>query len=74
MKYTVDSIEEGKAVLEKNNEQVIIDIEKLPANVREGSILQYDGDKFIFLTDETNARREQIYKKQQRLFGQKTSD
>lgn len=73
MKYAVDRIIEKIAVLENIDtlEIVEVELEKLPREVHEGSILVYDGITYkLDLTTEQN-RRESFRERLNRLKKQK---
>lgn len=56
-KFTIDRIEEGKAVLEcENGDMVNLDVSSLPKNIKEGDILEF-ADGSYFLDDEETIKR-----------------
>jgi len=48
MAYAIDRIENGKAVCEclETGESIMVDIEELPKEVKEGDIIDYDGENY----------------------------
>ncbi|MCH5297965.1 MAG: DUF3006 domain-containing protein [Ruminococcus sp.] len=61
-KFTIDRIEEGKAVLEcENGDMVNLDVASLPKNIKEGDILEF-ADGSYFLDDEETSRRKKKIK------------
>ncbi len=67
MKYIVDRIENGIAVLETEDGFIEIEIALLPDNVREGSVLRKDDDRFFIDTDSEAERRNRLFMLQQEL-------
>lgn len=75
MKYTVDRIEEGIAVLEKEDlTHISISVENLPQGVKEGSILIFDGVNYIIDTVSEGERRKSVLEKQNLLFKRTKKD
>lgn len=68
-KFTVDRIEENKAVLECENGD-IISLEKsvLPKNIAEGDILYFEEGSYFLNEAETQKRRDKIKKLMDSLF------
>lgn len=68
-KFTVDRIEETKAILECENGD-IISLEKsvLPKNIAEGDILYFEEGSYFFNEAETQKRRDKIKKLMDSLF------
>lgn len=69
MKLTVDRIEEGFAILEKEDmthETVALSL--LPQETKEGSVLLFDGTTYSLDLDAENEARERIIKKQRSVF------
>ncbi len=61
MRVIIDRFEGDYAVCEKENfEMIDIEIEKLPANVKEGDVLIIDGKYIKIDTIETEKRRKEI--------------
>ena len=61
MKYVVDRIEEGKAVLEEINtkDKKIIDVREIPT-IMEGDILYYSDDIYIIDATEKEKRKSEL--------------
>jgi len=69
MKFTVESIEDSIARLENGeNESVFADLSLLPDSVREGDILNFDGEKYVLDAKASAERRKAVYEKFNRLF------
>lgn len=69
MKFTVESIEDNIARLEKDgNEAVFVSIELLPEDVKEGDILLFDGEKYAADKTATAERKKAVYEKFNSLF------
>lgn len=69
MKLTVDRIEEGIAVLEREDlqhERVLL--ESLPEGTKEGSVLFFEGGVYRLDYDDEKAARERIINKQRAVF------
>lgn len=69
MKLTVDRIEDGIAVLEKedlNHESVML--KSLPHGTKEGSVLIFDGTTYMLDYDAEKQARERIIRKQRAVF------
>ncbi len=67
-KLIVDRIEEGTAVLEKEDGTYIkMQISDFDFCIREGSILTFDGEKFSLSKDEEEARRSKLLDLQRKL-------
>jgi len=72
--YTIDRIESDKAVaFDENDAEIIISLEVLPDNVKEGDILKFDGEEYIIDVEQTakveadiKARFEKLLKKKER--------
>lgn len=72
MKYIVEAIEEGIAILVNDKKQKLqVKLSELPDEVKEGVVLILDCDRFIISEDETIRRRKLMFEKQKRLFGKK---
>ena len=72
-KFTVDRIEEGKAVLEcENGEMVSLDLSALPKNVRkklkDGDVLNFEENSGFLDKHETQARKLRIEKLMNEVF------
>ena len=71
MFYTIDRIEGSKAVVfDDKDAEIIISLELLPKNVKEGDILRFEEEKYIIdiektakVKDEIKARFERLIKK-----------
>ena len=61
MKYVVDRIEEGKAVLEEINtkEKKIVDVREIPT-IMEGDVLYYIDDTYIIDAKEKEKRKSEL--------------
>lgn len=69
MKVTVDRIEEGFAVLEKDDlTHENIPLSLLPDGIKEGSVLSFDGDAYALDPDAEAEARERIIRKQRNVF------
>lgn len=69
MKLTVDRIEDGIAVLEKedlSHENVLVEI--LPEGTKEGSVLVFDGTAYLLDVDAEKEAKERIIRKQRAVF------
>lgn len=72
MKYTVDRIENGIAVLENDKSDFIsVPTSELPDGIRDGSVLIYDNGKYFLDADAEKKRRQEMFEKQQRLLKRK---
>lgn len=69
MKYAIDRIEDNIATLENidNNEIINIDINNLPKNIKEGTILKYENNTYTIDEKEELERRKKIQAKFARL-------
>lgn len=68
-KFTIDRIEENKAVLEcENGECVSLDVKSLPKNIREGDVLCFEEGSYFLDAQETEKRKEHIKDLMSRLF------
>ncbi|MBQ7638985.1 MAG: DUF3006 domain-containing protein [Clostridia bacterium] len=75
MRYSVDSITDGKAVLEdENGGRTVIETSLLPEGVREGSVLQKSGEAFIPDAAFEKKRRRKLHSVLKRLSGRKTPE
>ncbi len=72
IRYTVDRIEEGMAVLEKEDlTHIEIPVSELSLEVKEGNVLHFENGKFT-LDEATEAeRRRRILEKQRNIFKNK---
>ena len=67
--FTIDRIEDGKAVLEcENGDFVNIDLTSLPKNIKEGDVIRFDNGSYFFNAEETEQRRKKIKKLMESLF------
>ncbi|MBQ8502806.1 MAG: DUF3006 domain-containing protein [Clostridia bacterium] len=68
MKYTVDRITDGVAVLEKEDmSHVEVSVKLLPYNIKEGSILVFDGSSYTVDHTLEAERRRMLLQKQEDL-------
>lgn len=68
MKYTVDRIEDGVAVLEDDMLSMLpVPCCLLPEGAREGSLLSFDGENYVLCADEEAARRRRLFDLQKKL-------
>ncbi len=68
-RFTVDRIENGKAVLEcENGEFVTLDTKSLPKNIKDGDVLNFENGSCFFNAEETARRSKKIKKLMQELF------
>ena len=70
MKYTVDRISDGYAVLESDNVRLTVSSAKLPEDVSEGDIIEESPEGYMILKNETEERRKFILNKLGRLIGE----
>ena len=69
MKYSVDRIENGIAVCEDGEQNVInIELSLLPDGVREGDIIETTEKGFAVRRNETDERRKKLAEMQANLF------
>lgn len=72
MKLSVDRIDEGFAVCQDflTDKMLAIPLAVLPKNVKEGDVIRKNKAGFFFIDEyETNERRHEIKKLQNRIFG-----
>ena len=75
MKLIVDRIEEGIAVLEKEDlTHIHINLSELPEGTKEGSVLSFDGTTYVLDSDEEERRRQRILEMQNRIFKKAKKD
>lgn len=68
-KFTVDRIEEDKAVLEcENSDFVTLEVKTLPKNIKEGDVLCFEENSYFLDKDETEKRRQKIKSLMDSLF------
>lgn len=68
-KFTIDRIEEGKAVLEcENGEMVSLEVSSLPKNIKEGDILEFSEGSYFLDDEETEKRKKHIRDLMSNLF------
>lgn len=68
-RFTIDRIEENKAILEcENGEFVTLELSSLPKNIKEGDILNFDAGSYFLNADETEKRKEKIKNLMSSLF------
>ncbi len=67
-KLIVDRIEEGIAVLEREDlSHINVAVSDIPFDIHEGCILAFDGEKYALCTDEEEYRRKKILEMQKKL-------
>ena len=72
MKYTVDRIENGIALLEDDMLMLLpVPVELLPENIKEGSILSYTGENYVECRDEEAVQRKKLFALQKKLINKK---
>ena len=70
MKYIVDRIENGFAVCETEEMEIVnISLDILPEDVKEGNVLVFSNGQYALLTDEEEERRKHILSLQDDIFG-----
>ena len=75
MKLSVDRIVEGIAVLEKEDmSHIEVELALLPDDVKEGSVLSFDGERYKLDSSEEELRRQRILEKQRMLFKKDKKD
>lgn len=68
-KFTVDRIEETKAVLEcENNQFVSLDVHSLPKGIKEGDVLVFEEGSYFLDAEETKQRQTKIKQLMNKLF------
>lgn len=69
MKYIIDRIEDNIAILENQETKKMIDINinELPANIKEGNVLIYDNKKYYINANLEEERKKNILEKFQKL-------
>ena len=68
-RFTVDRIEEYKAVLEcENGECVTLEVKSLPKNIKEGDVLCFEENSYFLDKEETEKRRQKIKSLMDSLF------
>ena len=71
-KLTVEFIENGIAKCENADGSFVeIDVALLPEGVKNGDIIESDGEKYTVLTEETQNKKQSMLNLQARLFGKK---
>lgn len=69
MKYVIDRIEENIAICEDENGQIVeLSLEKLPLNVKEGSIIIEENSTYIIDEKATENKRKEIKKRMNNLW------
>lgn len=72
MKFTVDRIEDGFAVLEKEDmTHITVKAEALPRDIKEGSVLFFDGSSYMHDPDAEAQTRKRIISKQKSIFNKR---
>ena len=67
--FTVDRIENDKAVLEcENGECVTLEVKSLPKNIKEGDVLCFEENSYFLDKEETEKRRQKIKSLMDSLF------
>ncbi len=67
-KLIVDRIEEGIAVLEKEDlSHIEVPLAVVGIELHEGNILLFDGEKYTLCADEEELRRKKIFEMQKKL-------
>lgn len=73
-KLIVDRIEDGIAVLEKDDlSHISVSVESFEFSLKEGDILLFDGDKYIIYKDETDEKKKKLLLMQQKLKDRKNN-
>ncbi len=68
-RFTVDRIEEDKAVLEcENGDCVTLELKSLPKNIKEGDVLCFEENSYFLDKEETEKRRQKIKSLMDSLF------
>lgn len=69
MKYIIDRIEDNIAILEnqETKEMIDININELPANIKEGNVLIYENKKYYIDVNLEQERKKNILEKFQKL-------
>lgn len=68
-KFTIDRIEEDRAVLEcENGEMVSLEVSSLPKNIKEGDILEFSDGSYFLDDEETEKRKKHIKDLMSNLF------
>jgi len=74
MKYIVDTISDGYAVLEtENKNNLTVKESDLPVGTREGSILISDNGKFVLDKYSEDARRKKLFAMKQKIMNRNNS-
>ena len=68
-RFTLDRIEEDKAVLEcENGECITLEVKSLPKNLKEGDVLCFEENSYFLDKEETEKRRQKIKSLMDSLF------
>lgn len=68
-RFTVDRIEDDKAVLEcENGDCVTLELKSLPKNIKEGDVLCFEENSYFLDKEETEKRRQKIKSLMDSLF------
>lgn len=68
-KFTVDRIEEDKAVLEcENGDLVTMELSSLPKTIREGDVIRFNANSCFLDADETERRSQKIRALMEKVF------
>ncbi len=69
MKYIVASVEDGIIRLEcENSPDIFVSADNMPSDIKEGTVLHFDGEKYSIDTTATETRKKDVYEKFNRLF------
>ena len=72
MRLTVERISEDIVILEKEDmSHIEVEITLLPSEIREGTVLRFDGEKYLVDYDEENETRKRMVNKQRSAFRKK---
>ena len=68
-RFTVDRIEEDKAILEcENGDCVTLELKSLPKNINQGDVLFFEENSYFLDKEETEKRRQKIKSLMDSLF------
>ena len=70
MKFTIDRIEENIAVCQNVDTKEIVEIEvrNLPNEIKEGSVIYFDGNSYVIDEEEENIIKKRIEDKMNKLW------
>lgn len=63
MRLVVDRFEGSKAVMLSESGMIILDKEKLPAEIKEGDVIDFSDDKYKICIKETEERKKENIRK-----------